>query len=426
MLRKLVPQSTYARNVITLMTGTAFAQALPIAVSPILTRLYTPADFGVFAMYMAMASILGVLVTGRYELAILIPKQDRDAIHIAALSAGLSVVISGLLLLVVIGFNQPIAKLLSAPELSVWLYWVPASTLLSGVYQSLNYWSNRKSQYKRLAISRTAQSGSASLAQLGAGYADAGATGLVGGQLAGQLLSTAVLTRLIYQEDKALIQTIQKNRVIALAKKYLNFPKYLIIAHGFNTASSQMPVMLLGALFNSATAGFYTLTQRVMGAPMSLVAGALGDVFRQEASYAYAHHGQCKEIYKKTFKRLLLISLIPFSVFFFIAPQLFTFVFGADWRIAGDYAKILTPMFFLRFITSPLSAVYIFTEKQRIDLLWQVSLFFLVCLSLYLGSLQAEPVYSLIAFSLAYSFMYAINGVLSYRLASGFLISSKK
>ncbi len=169
------------------MTGTAFAQALPIAVSPILTRLYTPADFGVFAMYMAIASILGVLVTGRYELAILIPKQDRDAIHIAALSAGLSVVLSGLLLLVVMFFNQAIAQLLGSPELSAWLYWVPASTLLSGIYQSLNYWSNRKSQYKRLAISRTAQSGSASLAQLGAGYVGAGATGLVGGQLAGQV-----------------------------------------------------------------------------------------------------------------------------------------------------------------------------------------------------------------------------------------------
>lgn len=421
MLQKLIPQSRYARNVITLMTGTAFAQALPIAVSPILTRLYTPADFGVFAMYMAIASILGVLVTGRYELAIMIPKQDRDAIHIAALSAGLSVVISGLLLVVVIAFNQPIAQLLGSPELSAWLYWVPASTLLSGVYQSLNYWSNRKSQYKRLAISRTAQSGSASLAQLGAGYAGTGASGLVGGQLAGQVLSTAILTRLICQEDKALIQRIEKNRIIAMAKKYLNFPKYLIVAHGFNTASSQMPVMLLGALFNSATAGFYTLTQRVMGVPMSLVAGALGDVFRQEASYAYAHHGNCKAIYIKTLKRLLLIAVIPFLVFFFIAPTIFSFVFGADWRIAGEYAQIITPMVFLRFITSPLSSVYIFAEKQRLDLLWQVSLFFLVCLSLYLGSFRELPMYSLICFSLAYFIMYAINGFFSYRIASGFL-----
>ena len=417
MLKKFIPKSSYARNVITLMTGTAFAQALPIAVSPILTRLYTPADFGVFAMYMAIASILGVLVTGRYELAILIPKQDRDAIHIAALSAGLSVVLSGLLLLVVMVFNQAIAQLLGSPELSAWLYWVPASTLLSGIYQSLNYWSNRKSQYKRLAISRTAQSGSASLAQLGAGYVGAGAAGLVGGQLAGQVLSTAVLTRLICQEDKALIQTIQKNRIIALAKKYLNFPKYLIVAHGFNTASSQMPVMLLGALFNSATAGFYTLTQRVMGAPMSLVAGALGDVFRQEASYAYAHHGNCKAIYTKTLKRLLLIAVIPFLVFFFIAPPLFSFVFGAGWRIAGEYAQILTPMFFLKFVTSPISQVAVIAGQQKIDLWWQIALFGLVAATFIIGNLLANPTHTLILFAVVYSLMYLIAGFINFKIS---------
>lgn len=419
MLRNLVPQSTYARNVITLMTGTAFAQALPIAVSPILTRLYTPADFGVFAMYMAIASILGVLVTGRYELAILIPKRDRDAIHIATLSAGLSVVISGLLLLVVMVFNQAIVQLLGHPELSAWLYWVPASTLLSGVYQSLNYWSNRKSQYKRMAISRTAQSGSASLAQLGAGYAGAGATGLVGGQLAGQVLSTAVLTRLLCQEDKALIQTIQKGRIVALAKKYLNFPKYLIVAHGFNTASSQMPVMLLGALFNSATAGFYTLTQRVMGAPITLVAGALSDVFRQEASHAYALHGNCKAIYKKTLKRLMLIAAIPFLVFFFIAPSLFSFVFGEDWCIAGEYAQILTPMFFLKFVTSPISQIAVIAQQQKIDLWWQIALFVLVVVTFLVGNLLENPAHTLLIFSGIYSLMYLIAGFLNFKISGG-------
>lgn len=424
MLRKLVPKGTYARNVITLMTGTAFAQALPIAVSPILTRLYTPADFGVVAIYVAISTILGVLVTGRYELAILIPKRERDAFHIALLSAGLSVVVSGLLLLVIAFFNQSIAEFLGSPELSAWLYWVPASTMLSGVYQSLNYWSNRKSNYKRLALSRMVQSGSTSMTQLGAGFAGAGAPGMVCGQLAGQVLATSVLARLIYKEDKDLIGSMQISRILALARKYLNFPKYLIIAHGFNTASSQMPVMLLGAMFNSATVGLYALTYRVMGLPMTLIASAIGDVFRQEASHAYAHYGNCRSIYIKTFKRLFLIAFVPFGVFYFVAPSLFSFVFGAEWVLAGEYAQILTPMFFLKFVTSPLSSVYIFAEKQKIDLLWQICLFFLVSLSLYIGGLQVNPVHSLIAFSLTYCLMYVINGVLSYKLASGYM--SKK
>ena len=245
-MRRLLPQSAYARNVLTLMTGTSLAQAIPIAISPILTRLYSPEEFGRFALYMAVALIASVLVTGRYELAILLPRQDRDALHIAALAImALSIAISAVLLLVVLFFAQPIAVLLGEAALAPWLYWVPASTLLLGLYQSLNYWSNRKAQYKRLAISRTVQSGSAALAQLGIGYAGSGAVGLVGGQITGQVLATSVLARLIWREDHGLIRTLLPLRSVALAKKYINFPKYLILAHGFNTASGQMPVLLL-------------------------------------------------------------------------------------------------------------------------------------------------------------------------------------
>lgn len=418
-MRRLVPQSAYARNVLTLMTGTTLAQAIPIAISPILTRLYNPEEFGRFALYMAVAMIASVLATGRYELAILLPRQDKDALHIAALAMALSIAISGLLLLVVLFFAHPIAALLGDVALAPWLYWVPASTLLLGLYQSLNYWSNRKAQYKRLAISRTVQSGSAALAQLGSGYAGSGAVGLVGGQITGQVLATSVLARLIWREDHGLIRALHPLRSLALAKKYINFPKYLIVAHGFNTASGQMPVLLLSALFNTATAGFFTLTQRVMAAPMALVAGALGDVFRQEASQAYVHRGQCKAIYQKSFKRLLLISVGPFTVFFFVAPALFAWVFGEQWRVAGEYAQILTPMAFLQFITSPLSSMYMIAEKQKFDLLWQICLLALVATSFFGGKVFSDERFALAIFSGSYCLMYSINGVISYFLATG-------
>lgn len=418
-MRRLLPQSAYARNVLTLMTGTSLAQAIPIAISPILTRLYSPEEFGRFALYMAVALIASVLVTGRYELAILLPRQDRDALHIVALAMALSIAISAVLLLVVLFFAQPIAVLLGDAALAPWLYWVPASTLLLGLYQSLNYWSNRKAQYKRLAISRTVQSGSAALAQLGIGYAGSGAVGLVGGQITGQVLATSVLARLIWREDHSLIRTLLPLRSVALAKKYIDFPKYLIVAHGFNTASGQMPVLLLSALFNTTAAGFFTLTQRVMAAPMALVAGALGDVFRQEASQAYMHQGQCKAIYQKTFKRLLLLSAVPFTIFFFVAPALFALIFGEQWRVAGEYAQILTPMAFFQFITSPLSSMFMLAEKQKIDLLWQICLLALVVASFFGGKFLSNEKIALTIFSGSYCLMYGINGIVSYSLAIG-------
>ena len=416
-MRKLLPQSAYARNVLTLMTGTTLAQAIPIAISPILTRLYSPEEFGRFALYMAVAMIASVLVTGRYELAILLPRHDRDALHITALAMALSVAISAVLLLVVIFLAQPIAALLGDAALASWLYWVPASTLLLGVYQSLNYWSNRKAQYKRLAISRTVQSTGVALAQMTSGYAGSGAVGLVGGQITGQVLATGVLARLIWREDHQQIRVLRPTRSLALAKKYINFPKYLIVAHGFNTASGQMPVLLLSALFSTTAAGFFTLTQRVMAAPMALVAGALGDVFRQEASQAYIHQGNCEEIYKKTFKRLFFISLVPFTVVFFAAPELFSFVFGGQWRMAGEYAQILVPKFLVDFIVGPLSTVFMIAEKQRLDLIWQIGLFLFTSGAFYFGYLLSDVKLALIFYSAAHFFMQSINVCMTYNFA---------
>lgn len=416
-MRRLIPQSAYARSVLTLMTGTGLAQAIPIAVSPILTRLYSPEEFGMFALYMAVAMIVSVPVTGRYELAILLPRKEADALHIAALAIIISIAVSAVLMVVVFFFAHTIAKQLGDAALAAWLYWVPATTLLLGVYQSLNYLSNRKAQYKRLAISRTVQSGSAALAQLGVGYAGGGAAGLVGGQIAGQVLATGVLARLIWREDHGLIRTLRFPRMLALARKYINFPKYLIFAHGFNTASGQMPVLLLGGVFTSATVGFFSLTQRVIAAPMSLVANALGDVFRQEASQAYIQQGNCKTIYQVTFKRLFLISIIPFVAFFFLAPGLFAWIFGEKWRVAGEYAQILTPMAFMQFITSPLSSMFMIAEKQSLDLMWQIFLFLLVIASFFVGSILASDISALGLFSAAYCVAYAINGYMTYSFA---------
>lgn len=419
MFKKLSPKGPFARNVITLMTGTSIAQAIPIAISPILTRLYTPEDFGVFALYMAVASIVSVLVTGRYELAIMLPKKDSDAINIVALSIGLSCIISGVLLVIVAVFNNQITHMLGSPAVSSWLYFVPVTTFLMGIYQSLNYWSNRKGHYKRMALSRMMQSGSGSLTQLGSGYGTMGASGLVSGQIIGQTLSTAILGWLIYREDQSELKNIKRNRIIALAKKYSNFPKYLVVAHGFNTGSSQMPVILISTLFSSAIAGFYMLTQRVIGAPMTIVASAIGDVFRQEASHAYVHTGNCKAVYLKALKRLIAISVVPFAAFFFIAPYMFSFVFGKEWRISGEYAQILTPMFFLRFITSPLSSIFMIAQKQQLDLVWQILLFILVLSSFIFGYSNSNIQLVLVAFCASYCLMYAVNGVLSYKLATG-------
>lgn len=421
MKQNKAPQPSYSRNVLTLMTGTGLAQALPIAISPILTRMYSPEEFGEFALYIAIVVIFSIIVTGRYEQAIILPKEDKDAANILGLSLLLSFSISGIFLGLNIAFGDAFITFIGAPQIKNWLYLIPLSTMLTGIYQSLNYWSNRKSNYSRLAISRVFQSTSSATGQLVGGAAKAGTLGLVAGQIFGQLISTLTLAFLILKSDHKELSCINRKGILKQAKRYKNFPKLLIVAHGFNVASAQSAVLLLNTLFSPVVAGLYMLTQRVLDAPISLVASAIGDVFRQEASYTYAQTGQCLEIYKNTAKKLVMLSAIPFAVFYFLAPHAFSLIFGQDWRIAGEYAQILTPMFFLRFITSPLSSMFMIAEKQSLDLAWQILLFSLTFGSFSFGYHLDNLELALVLYTASYSLLSSISGFLTYRMAKGLL-----
>jgi O-antigen/teichoic acid export membrane protein len=399
------------------MTGTGLAQAIPIATSPILTRLFTPEDYGVFAIYIAIISIASIVVTGRYEMAVLLPKNDRDAFHIVALSIFLTLAISLLFLVLILIFNTNIMAILGDSKISNWLYWMPLSTMLVGVYSSISYWNVRKAQYRRLSEGRIIQTASTTVFQLSAGIAKIGSIGLVIGQITGQFLATMIIAKSISLNDKVVKDGLHKNRLIILAKKYKKFPLFLIVAQGLNTASSQAPIIFLGSIFGMVTAGYYGLIQRVIGAPMVLVANAIGEVFRQEASHAYRETGNCRKIYVATFVRLVALSIIPFSILFFSAPFLFEFIFGDAWRIAGEYAQILIPLYFFQFITSPITHMPLFAEKHLTDFLWQLTLFLLVILVFIIGFFSKDLKSIFIMFTAVYVFMYSLAFIISYKLS---------
>jgi O-antigen/teichoic acid export membrane protein len=415
----ILQRDSFSKNVITLLTGTTLAQAIPIAVAPILTRIYTPDDFGLFALYVAISSIVGIMATGRYELTIMLPKNERDAANLFIVSILVTHLVSLVLLGVVFFFNRTITRLLGNPEISFWLYFVPLSVLLTGIYQSLNYWSNRKKQYKYLAVNRIIQNSTMSCSQLAAGFSGYNCGGLISGSIIGLGAATISLGIKLFKEDKTIFFNTTKQEKITIAHRYINFPRYLIFAHLLNSASFQSPNILLNMFFGSSTAGFYMLTRRVISVPMSIVARAIGDIFRQEASHEFIHKGQCIKVFYKTLKLLFLIAVLPFTIFYFIAPDLFAFIFGEQWRIAGKYAQILTPMVFFQFITSPLSLMFMVAEKQRLDLIWQIILFLTTSSSLAIGYFFESTTCALVLFSGSYSIMYIISVIMSARFARG-------
>ncbi len=386
MVNKLKPNSDFSRNVLTLMTGTMIAQAIPIAISPILTRIYTPEDFGVYALFVAIFSIFGSIVNARYELAIMLPKKDDDAINIFALGFIIASVISLILLVLVLLFNGYITNLLNNDEIGVWLYFVPIAVFFTGLFNILNYFNNRKKNYKDIANATIIKSIILAIIQLSIGFIKQGACGLISGQIVSQLFANMRLFKNIIK-DKALISKISKVKIIALAKRYKDFPKFSMWSILANTLSLHLTNILISSFYSVATLGFYSLVQRLLGMPFTLIGGSIGQVFFQEATKEKEETGKAINIFSSTVKKLFIIGLPSFTILYFIVEDLFALVFGEEWRAAGVYAQIVTPLFFIRFIVSTVSTTTIIFEKQKMSLIWQLSLLFFTISIIYISNL---------------------------------------
>lgn len=419
-LGRFLPQSNFAKSVMTLMTGTGLAQLLPIALSPILTRLFTPQDFGVFALYGSICAILAVLVTGKYELAIVVPRHDSEAINLVAVTMLSSMAVSLLLLGVVLIWDAPIVRLLGHPEVQSWLYLVPFATLILGCYYALNFWANRRSRYKHMAISRVVQSAASSAMQLAAGVSKVGLLGLILGQLLGQLLSTLYLAMSLPRDERRLFRRISFKRMKCVARRHVGYPKFMVPGQAMSVGAAEMPLLLLTVFFGAGVAGLYSLAQRVMAAPLSLVANAIGDVYRQRAAGEYASKGECLDIFLGSFKRLVMFAFLPMLPVLLFGPWLFAFVFGEAWRAAGEIASLLSVLVFFQTLSSPLSSTVLLPGWLHLDSFWQFARLCTAGLVFYIcDHAGVDYQVAILAHVCVFSCLYMLHSYFQYKAARG-------
>ena len=418
--RRLFPAGSFGRNVLTLVTGTTIAQIISIAIAPILTRLYSPSDYGMWAIYTSIASMLTVVATGRYEMTIMLPTEDKEAFNLVSLTAGLTLCVSVIVLIVLCFFARRMASLLQASEMWPWLYALPVSIFLAGQYQALNYWANRKNQYRRLALYRVLQALVTSGLSLAFGFARLGVGGLLLAALAGQALGAFLLGTFVWFQEGANRKAVTYANMRRLLVRYRDFPTFSLPSDLVNVGSLQLPVLLLTRFFGAGIAGLFSLTQRILALPVSFMGNSILDVFKQRASSDYSRMGQCREIYLRTIKHLAVISSVPSLALLVAGPLLFKTVFGETWTVAGEYAQILAPMYFFKFLSSPLSYLYYIAEKQREDFLLHLYIALSTVGTFWGGFVLSHSAkVALVLFSANFSLIYIFYLVRSYTFAQG-------
>lgn len=239
-----------------MVTGTVIAQLIPLLISPILTRIYSPEDFGAYAIYFSLLMILSVASTGKYEMAIVLPKEDSDAKKLLQLSliiaAGVAFLSLLLLIATVILFQKNSYEI---TQYSVLLL-LPISIFLVGSSQALHYYYNRRGDYKNLAGGRIARSIGYSFAAILAGLIKSSGISLAIGDIVGYISNNIFL---IKREKKStsLMWPVGLKGLQSVARRYSNFPKYLIVSGFFEKAAAHSPILLLTKLFHLTAAGRY-------------------------------------------------------------------------------------------------------------------------------------------------------------------------
>jgi len=393
MIKKV--ESDFVHNVLTLLTGTTVAQAIPIAISPILTRIYTPDDFGLLTLFIGISFIFGSIANAKYEQVIMLPKKDEDAINIFALGLIITSILTIFLFLIIIIFHSSLTSMLNNEAIDIWLYFIPVSVFFIGLFNLLNYFNSRKKLYKDIAKATIVKSLVLATVQLSIGFLKSGATGLITGQFFSQMFANIQLLKNI-TKDKVLLSKIKKVKIIALAKKYNHFPKYALPSNLANVLSQHLSNILISSFYSVATLGFYSLVQRVLAMPSSLIGNAIGQVFFQEAMDEKHKTGSIVKTFNATSKKLIIIALPAFLFLYFIIEDLFAFVFSEEWRVAGEYAKIVIPYFFVSFIVSTLSPTYDIFRRLKLELVWQVTLLIGVMSILFISNYQDIPFKSLL------------------------------
>ncbi|MGC8768515.1 oligosaccharide flippase family protein [Calditerrivibrio sp.] len=408
-------KSSFLKNVLTLFTGSILSQVITLAISPILTRQYSPNDFGEYAFYLSIITILSVVATGRYELAIMIADGNEKADATTYLCLIISLLAGGFVLITAI-ILKSFGFFIKYNHL---LFYAAFHIMLIGFYNTFYHRLNRYGRFNMISMVVIVQSSVVAIYQIAFGFINPGSIHLIVGNILG--IFTSVLTILFL--DKG-IGNIFKYRgmILEMSRRYINFPKFDLWAGLFNIGFQQLPVILITTLFGTTNGGYFSLTQRVLQAPVSLIGGSILGAFRQKAVEDFRNYGQCSRLFLKVMYFMFFVAILPTLLVLFYGKSIFEYLFGSQWGTAGLFSQIMILAFLARFVASPLTYLFYIAERQDWNLIGQVLFIIVTFLGFFIGYKFDSVVLGLVIYTAGNCVLYTLYLYISYLFSKGLYV----
>jgi lipopolysaccharide exporter len=409
--------ASFGTNVLKLLSSKIATQAINFITAPIIARIFLPEHFGTVQLFSSISGVIIVISCLRYEFSIPLGRDKNEVMASFIISVISTLAITLVSFILILILKARVAIWLKTPELETFLWFLPLAVLLGGIGNAIRYYASRSGKFGAIAWADFGfVSGNIFITILFGLIFGASANFLFIGQITGMVLGILILFVFLSREflSDAKTANLSLRYIWEVAKYHKKFPIYDTWAGLFNSISTQLLPIILGVYFSTKVVGYYSLGNRFVGLPMSLLGGSIAQVFFPSAAKEYNETGKLTNIVNNTFKRLVQIGVFPFIILGFFGGPLFGFVFGENWVEAGVYTQILSIFVLFQFISSPLSNVFSIFNRQGTLLFLTLSQLINRMIALILfaqfgvarNCLIAYSVVSLIFYILIFYFVY--------------------
>jgi len=410
----------FAKNIRTLFTGSSISVGVSLISIPILTRLYTPSEFGGVAFYIALAQLVGVFVSGKFDFALMAPRKQGDALRVALGGVIFSFYMAALVAVLVYFFYDQLVLLFPTPFLAELVWALPVLGFVLAVRQLLVMWFSRRSKYRVVANDKIVDAVVVNGARMPRDIFASGVAGLWLSFVVAELAALLAMLVSFFKHDFKLLRAVKLSELRPALVKNASYPTYSMPLAFLNVVSSNLLIFTLTFISSAAVVGIYERFARLVSIPLDTLGGSLGILYHKKHTGS-RHPGA---VYLGSYGGALLLGTLFFMPLIVWGPSVMAFVLGADWSFAGEIARYLAPLIILGFATRCVGASLATFKGKGVVLIWQLA--YLVATVGWIAYASSGSIaYIVKIYALIGSALYLVLGAYGYFLVVGSSKGSK-